>query len=268
MTTAVPVRRVLPLLLALLLGAAALPAQAAPAVQRVHRSWSFDGTGTGVLVLSGRVRWGATQGVYAQVAGDAPGPGRPADVTSFASVQDVGGAAGGTYGRIGRRDLCPDPVTTCRVEDGDLVFTSVFVVSGGGKGGAAAHTRFHLYLEGQRVSVQDVLVGWRRTPVGGARRVTQEQADGAGLGSGGRSSGALLSAAATGGRRGSLALAVPPCGTAGAGAAVLTGPGAQATEACPTGPFAATARRGGRWTLSGATAGVTDGRTRLLVLDL
>lgn len=262
-------RRVLPVLLALLVGAAALPAQAAPTVQRVHRSWSFDGTGTGVLVLTGRVAWGATEGVYAQVAGDAPGRGRPADVTYFASVQDVGGPVAGVYGRAGRRDLCLDPVTTCRIEDGTLVFTSVFVVAGGGEGGATTHTRFHLYLEGTRVSVEEVLVGWRRTPVGGGRRVTQEQADGVGVQTGGTSAGALLSATASAGRRGSLALAVPPCGTAGSGATLLRGPGgAQATRPCPTGAFAATARSGGRWTLSGAGAGVTDGRTRLLVLDL
>ena len=260
--------RLLRVVVLLLVLGAALPSEAAaPPLQRVHRSWSFDGTGTGVLVVQGQVRYGAAGGVFAQVAGDSTAAGRPAQTVYFPQVQDLGGSPAATYGALGDRDLCADPVTTCRVTpDGELTFVSVFLVVGDDE--TRSHVRFHLYLEGTRVRVDDTLVRWRRTPVGGARRVLEADADGAGLQTGGRSVGAHLSATASGGRRGSIAVAAPPCGTAGAGAALLRGPGVTQPRSCPTGPFAAVTRRAGGWTLTGPAAGVTEGRTRLLVLDL
>ncbi len=108
-----------------------MPAHAAPPLQRVHRSWSFDGPGTGVLVVQGSVAWDGRGGVFAQVGGAATAKGRPAQEVFFPQVQDLGGSPAATYGRLGDRDLCADPVTTCQVTPaGDLTFLSVLVVAG------------------------------------------------------------------------------------------------------------------------------------------
>lgn len=97
----------------------------------------------------------------------------------------------------------------------------------------------------------------------------------------------MLSASGEGGRRGSIALAQPPCGyppgsapfTVGAGYASLTGGEVDRESVCP-GSFAANvdgyramtsfARRATEWSLDGAVAGHTqsNGTVRLIVVDM
>lgn len=250
--------------------AAVLPAQAAPAPQQVTRAYAFDGAGTGVLVVRGTVE-APRGGWFALVAGDATGAGKAPDAVYFPQVVDLDPSAPHTYGRSGRRDVCVDPVTTCTVSaDGaSLSFLSVFVVAGDEE--TESHVRYWVAAEGARVRVRETLLGWRRTTVGGVRRVGDDRADGVGvtgMNDPRRSAGVLLRATANGGRRGSIAVAVPPCDVAGAGPAVLTGPGVTEPQACPTSAFAAVTRRAGPWTLTGPSAGVSATGTRLLVLDL
>jgi hypothetical protein len=249
---------------------AVLPAQAAPAPQQVTRAYAFDGRGTGVLVVRGTVE-APRGGWFALVAGDASGKGKAPDAVYFPQVVDLDPSAPHTYGRAGRRDVCADPVTTCTVSrDGaSLSFLSVFVVAGDEE--TESHVRYWVAAQGAQVRVRETLVGWTRTTAGTARRVSDGGADGLGLAGGpepAKRTGVLLRATAGGGTRGSIAVAVPPCDVAGAGPAVLAGPGVTDPQACPTGAFAAVTRRAGPWTLTGPSAGASSSGTRLLVLDL
>jgi hypothetical protein len=253
---------------ALLVAALAVPAGAQPRpLTHVERIYSFDGSGTGLLVVSGTVDPGRGRGLIASVAGDAARTGGPIQNVFFPDVFEMDMAAPHTYGVAGRQDLCADPVTVCTLAaDGGLGFTSTFAVSGDDE--HEAHVRFAIALRGARVTFKEKMIGWRGAPLHGLRQVTNDDVEGEGVTGGGFTAGALLSASAPAGRRGSIAIGVPPCDDLGAGAVVLAGPSASQSAVCPTGAFAAVASRPGTWTLSGLAAGLSGHSTRLVVLDL
>ena len=235
-------------------------------IQHVERVYSFDGTGTGVLVLSGSVETRGGEGFFAVVTGDAPGRGKPPSTVFFPTLIDVDMKGAHTYGAVGHHDLCPDPSTVCRdLGGGEMHFTSTFIVSG--QGPRPAHVRYAIALRGAKVTLTEELIRWERRALRKVTRVTDDASTGGGVSAFGASAGTFVSTAAPAGRRGSIAIAAPPCEYAGAGAAILTGPGTSKPAVCPTDEFAAVTKSAGEWKLSGPAAGLSGRRTRLLVLD-
>lgn len=236
-----------------------------PSVQRLY---SFDGTGDACLLLSGSVDPGKGRALFAQVEGEADKTGGAPARVFFPQVIDLDNTDPHTYGTIGQRDLCPDPRTVCHLlPGGGLGFTSTVVVSGDDQ--HIWHLRFAIVVTGAKVTFKEKMIGWRGRDLRGTQQVTNDQADGTGATGFGASAGATLAATAPAGAWGSIAIATPPCDVAGAGIALLTGPGGVSTPGiCPTDAFGAATNRSGSWNLTGPAAGISSRSTRLLVLDL
>ena len=242
-------------------------AGAAPAPSRsVARIYTFDGTGNGVLLVSGTIDPGKGHGLFASVTGEAAKTGAGPDTVFFPEVTDLDGTTPHTFGALGQRDLCADPLTVCsELRGGGLGFSTSFSVSGDGK--QTTHLRFAVIARGAKVTFTEQMIGWRAHDLRGVHQVTDDTADGAGVSAAGVTVGASLGATAPAARGGSVAIAVPPCDVAGAGVTLLTGPGSTQAGVCPTDAITATSRAAGTWTLTGAAAGVSTRSTRLLVLD-
>jgi hypothetical protein len=258
--------RRLALLLAGLLDAATVTPSLAsgPRLQRELLVFSYDGPGPALLSVDGYVEAKGRPGYFADVTG---GVHDGHLVPYFADVLELGEPAGPphVYGAAGSHDLCAAPAITCTTTPGSsrLRFTVGSIM---GRSEATIHARYFLALEGTSLHAETVGIGWkvqRRTA--GISRV-------AGGGTGAHALGsyveAMPSASLPGGRRGSIAIAVPPCDELGAGTVTLTGAAQPDQRTCPTSAFADAAARATSWTLSGPAAGASEYRTRLLVIDL
>lgn len=255
-------RRLLAVLALGLVAALHVPASAAATVQRVGLRLDFDGAGSGVYVISGVIKT------------DARHPGLLASVSStgthayFPQVVELGtGGAHSTYGALGSHSLCPAPaVCTISPDGGTLGFSFSYSVQGDGV--HPFHDRDYLVLQGAQVTLDHSGVGaWTLHRFSSWTQVVDTQTAFAGAGSDGLDVEVDRSVSATGGSQGSVAIAVPPCDVIGAGVATLSG-GAQGVQpvACPSSALAALATRRTTWDLSGALAGASALRTRLLVL--
>jgi hypothetical protein len=251
--------------------ASAVPAvaqQPAPVRTSVQRLYSFDGVGDAVLLLSGTVDPGKGRALFAQVDGEADKTGSAPTQVYFPDVMDLDNRDAHTFGALGQQDLCVDPQTVCHaLPNGGLSFSSSVTASGDGT--HQWHLRFAIVVRGAKVTFKERMIGWRARDLGAVHQVTDDEAVGAGATAYGMSAGATVSASAPAGKRGSIAIAAPPCDIAGGGVALLSGPGVTATPGvCPTDAFGAGATAGGTWQLAGPVAGVSARSTRLLVLDL
>jgi hypothetical protein len=235
------------------------------AEQHAQTEWSrysYDARQPGILFVTGSfdIRPGSYFAVLDEI--DTRGP----DPESLGVVVDLDAfGAGDTYGALGNRDLCRGPVR-CEVANGQMSFTVEFTVNGDGR--HRQHLRQYVIARGAHVVVHDVLLrGWtaahRR---GGALRRTDADAQGAGAMVDGAGAGADLGVSAPGPAGGSLALAVPGCEQAGAGMITLAGGEQSQTALCPTYSVGAVARHKTTWRLTGAVAGATAYKTRLLVV--
>jgi hypothetical protein len=259
------VRRLVVLLAGLALLATGAPSLAAqPRLQRQLLVFTYDGTGPGLLSVSGTVEANGRPGYLASVAAEAlDGHLDP----FFPDVYELGdgGAPAHTYGAAGTHDVCASPLVTCTADPGStsLQFSIGFSV---GESPRPVHLRMLIAVEGTKVKTASAKIGWKGTKrTGGFSRVT---GGGTGFRAGGFAAEALPDASLRGGRKGSVAIAVPPCDQLGAGLLTLAGGRKDAVAACPTGPFTAAADGPARWSLTGDAAGVSSYLTRLIVVDL
>ena len=255
--------------LGLVVTTAALAAPAAAAghevgLQTKWAKYSYSGRGDGFLEIVGSAK--IVPGTFfATVDVDRPNSSK-ADAF-FPFILDLDSlASADSYGAVGNRDLCAGPVD-CHVTGGAFSFSVGFTIQGGGDTPMGLNT--YVVLRGADVKIHDILVhGWTaHHHDGGALRVTDSQAGGAGVDAFGSSAGANTGARAPGPRAGSVAIAVPACDQVGAGVLLLTGGEQTQTALCPSDAIAAVARHAAKWTATGAVAGVSTYSTRLLVID-
>ena len=257
--------RSLVLLLAGALAAAGVtPALGGPPLQTEVLFLSYDGPGPAALVVDGYVEAKGRPGYFATASANAV-DGR---VSPYASeLVELGEPSGPvhTYGAAGSHDLCAEPAITCTTTLGSdrLRFT---IGSTMGRSDAPMHARVYVALVGTSLHVETARIGWRvRTRTSG---VTRTSGDGTGAQALGGTVEALPAATLPGGRRGSIAIAVPPCDEQGIGAVTLTGGADPSPHGCPTSTFADAAAKATTWSLAGPAAGASEYRTRLLVIDL
>lgn len=169
-----------------------------------------------------------------------------------------------SYGALGNHDLCVGPVT-CRSTASGFGFGVSFTVQGGGP---RQDIRLYLVMRGTDVHIHDLaMIGWRaRHTASGVLRRTDVDATGAGVAFAGEDAGATVSVGAPGFTAGSVAIGVPECDVVGAGAMTLTGGQGVVPAVCPSEPVSDVARGKTQWSFSGATAGVSEDSTRLLVI--
>jgi hypothetical protein len=238
----------------------------APTETSVQRIYSFDGTGDAVLLVSGSIDPGKGRGLFATVSGYASNTEPTPNSVFFPHVIDLDGTSPHTYGALGQRDLCDDPVTVCSaLRGGGLMFSTSYTVTSNGE--HPWHVRFAVVARGAKVTFKDKMIGWRPRNLRGLHQITDDAAQGAGVSASGATAGATLFASAPATRGGSVAIATPPCESGGAGLAVLSGPAVTGQGVCPTDAFTAAASQSGTWTLTGPAAGLSSRSTRLLVLD-
>jgi len=184
-----------------------------------------------------------------------------ADVSDFDEL-----SAPHAYGPAGEIDPCPG-VPICGTSTGEFVF-------GAGYSPPAEHGRVHLryyfVLRAAHIHYRvNALHGWRlRDYRGTVERITDAQSAGAGAGTFGDEAGALTDVSSSRTTAGTVAIAVPPCEDRGAGTLSLTGGTKSLAVPCGEGPAGAVAYRPVTWHLTGVAAGVSHGRTRLMVLAL
>ena len=247
-------------------GAFASPAAAehASSLQTKWAKYSYNGRGYAFLQIMGSAK--IVPGSYfATVDVDRPTSSK-ADAF-FPFILDLDSLSSArSYGAIGNRDLCPGPVN-CHARGGAFSFSVGFTVQGGGSRPNGLDT--YVVLRGADVKIHDILLhGWTaHHRDGGALRVSDSQAGGAGVDVFGNAAGANTGTSAPGPRGGSIGIAVPACDQVGAGLLVLTGGEQTQTAVCPSDAVAAVARRATTWTATGAVAGVSAYSTRMLVID-
>jgi hypothetical protein len=258
-------RRAVIVVLSLLAVSLATPSQAAPPrLERQLMIFSYDGYGPALLNVEGEVQAKGRPGYFASVTADL----FQGELTPFfPDVIELGddGAPVRTYGAIGDRDICASPVVSCApaVSMDSLSFSSSFSV---GKSRTPVHLRMIIAMEGTHVEASHLELGWKtQIRRGGFSRATS---GGSGARALGTSVEAMPEATLRGGARGSIAIGVPPCEDLGAGAVTLSGGTKDQTAVCPSYAFAAAAKKATTWTLTGAAAGSTAYRTRLIDIDL
>lgn len=228
------------------------------------RRYEHDPRGAGLLAVGGRIRATAADGAtLAYALRDAQTGSIP-----IARVVDVAPSSVGTYGVIGNH-TCALPVQcTVVTEDGWIEFT--FTVRGPHDPSRRKGMVFYLGAIGAAVDIQQASgTNWRgASRTAGVQRITSAHSSGAGIAVLNYQAGAETGASARGGDNGSLAIAVPPCEIAGAGVIQLHGPAGTVTGTCLTGPVAAMATTRADWTVTGATAGLTQNFTRLFTFDI
>lgn len=255
-------RRVLAVLALVLVAALHTPADAAAAVQRVGLRLDYDGTGSGVYTISGVIK---TDAKHPALLASVAASGKDA---FFPNVVELGkDGVSTTYGAEGSHSLCPAPaVCTVSRDGGSLGFSFSYNVAGDGV--HAYRSTDYLVLQGAEVTFAHAGLGpWTLHRFSAWTRVLDTQAALAGARTQGLDAEVDTDVSAVGGPHGSVAIGVPPCEGVGAGAATFTGAdtGTQAAL-CPTSAVAGLATRRTTWQLSGALAGVSSLRTRLLVL--
>lgn len=242
-------------------GVPAVAAKSAP-VQTAWARYEFHSARSGVLLISGTVE-AAPGAFFAEVAEFGANTTQPqtfADVLDLDSFSQVG-----TYGTAGNRDLCPGPVV-CVAQNGGLGFSVTFDVEGDGH--HVQDLREYFAVRGAHVVIHDrVLHGWTATHrAGGVTRRTVADANGSGAVALGQTVGTNLGVTAPGPAGGSLAVAVPGCDQAGAGALILSGGMTGETTLCPTDNVVGIAKKKTTWDATGAVAGWSSNTTRLVVL--
>ena len=259
-------RRLLALIAGAVVIAAALPAAGAEVPQqRVLSTYTFRGSGEVLLYVKGTVVAKGAPAVIAIVyTDDDPRTGRPR-MPMWSDIYEFGGGDTHGYGSTAGGLTCRAPLQCVSSTDGESLGFSVmldlevperlaFTVS--------------IVTQGASVRIQDrVLERGRATHRrGGYRLVTAEQADADGVARPGQRVEVFRGAAAAGGRRGSVAVALPPC-EPGVGSLQLEGGRAPVDISCPTAEVTAFADRATTWRLDGLAAGTTGRGTRLLVID-
>lgn len=257
-------RRLVLLLAGALAASGITPALAGPRLQTEVLVLSYDGPGPAALVVDGYVEARGRPGYFATASANVF-DGR---VSPFSSgLVELGEPSGPvrTYGATGSHDLCADPAISCTTTPGSdrLRFT---IGSTMGRSEAPMHARIYVALVGTSLHVDTARIGWRvRTRTAGVARTS---GDGTGMQLLGGTVEALPAATLPGGRKGSIAIAVPPCDEQGVGDVTLSGGADPTPHSCPTSTFADAAAKATTWSLSGTAAGASEYRTRLLVIDL
>lgn len=245
--------------------AVAVPALAAGTahVQTAWARYDFRSAHAGFLEVTGRVDAGPGA-FFATTTVFQPHSSQPQAPFSFVLDLDSSDQMG-TYGAAGNRDLCPG-APTCVIENGGLVFSASFDVTGDGRHVQDIST--YIVARGAHVVIRDRLVDrWSASHrAGGVMRRTVADADGAGVVAAGQTVGANLGVSAPGPTGGSIAIAVPGCDQAEAGALMLSGGLTGETALCPTTNVAAVAKKATTWKAAGAVGGWSQNTTRLVVL--
>ena len=259
-------RKLLALMISAVLLGAVLPAAtaAAPAQQRQVHTYRFTGSGPSILYVKGTLlAKGAPALLSVVYTDDDPRTGRPRSAM-VTDVYEFGGDGTSVYGADG--DLgCVAPLRCTVDSDGPEIGFSIFYDLD-----APVPVAFsvHVVTQGARIRITDrVLERWRASHrTGGYTQVTAADATADGVVTSGTRAEVLRGATARGGRRGSIAIAVPPCDV-GVGQLRLDGGRAPVEIGCPTRAVAAFADRATTWRLSGLAAGTASTATRLLVID-
>lgn len=253
-------------LIASIASAATVPLSAsagAPVLQTRWARYSFDGTGSGLLYVSGSVK--IVPGAFFATVSVA-NPHSPKPAPFFPDLLDLdAGSTAGTYGALGDRDLCAGPVS-CHASGGRLEFSLTFGIQGDGR--HRLDLSDYIVIRGADPTIHDIaVVRWTaRHRTDGVLRRTDESAGGAGVTAYGLVAGVNTGTSAPGPAAGSVALAVPACDMVGAGVLTLSGGANGATAVCPSDLIADVAKRGTTWTATGAVAGASNHTTRLLVI--
>ena len=259
-------RKLLALVISAMTLVALLPAASAapPPQQRQVHTYRFTGAGPSILYVKGTLlAQGAPALLSVIYTDDDPRTGRPRSAM-LTDVYEFGADGTSVYGA--NDDLgCVAPLRcTVDASGGEIAFSIFYDLD------APVPVAFtvRVVTQAARVRITDrVLERWRATHrSGGYTQVTAADATADGVATSGTSAEVLREASARGGRRGSIAVAVPPCDV-GVGRMRLDGGRAPVEIGCPTRAVTAFADRATTWRLSGLAAGTASAGTRLLVID-